>query len=144
MASEAPPEAAPSARVEAAPGIGVRLLRRKGAPDAAMPMVGLGTWQAKPGELEASVGAALRSGYRHIDAAAVYGNEKEVRRSRGRCGARAVRGCCAAVSSLPPSLPPTLPSHPTDPPALVFSDNSLLLLLSFAFAFAFALLLLLL
>ncbi|GAO18689.1 uncharacterized protein UV8b_00055 [Ustilaginoidea virens] len=43
-----------------------------------MPAVGLGTWQSKPHEVQAAVEAALRAGYRHIDTAAAYGNEKEV------------------------------------------------------------------
>ncbi|KAH8901340.1 aldo/keto reductase family protein [Thozetella sp. PMI_491] len=43
-----------------------------------IPAVGLGTWLSKPNEVTAAVEAALRAGYRHIDAAAIYENEHEV------------------------------------------------------------------
>jgi len=43
-----------------------------------MPMLGIGTWQMKGKEAYEAVLAALKAGYRHIDTAAIYGNEKEV------------------------------------------------------------------
>lgn len=45
---------------------------------AKIPAVGFGTWQAAPREVERAVEVALRSGYKHIDCAAIYRNEVEV------------------------------------------------------------------
>ncbi len=44
-----------------------------------MPEVGLGVWQSPRGEgTQGAVRAALELGYRHIDTARIYGNEKDV------------------------------------------------------------------
>ncbi|MEU5592699.1 aldo/keto reductase [Streptomyces sp. NPDC020298] len=43
-----------------------------------MPALGLGVFQTPPDETKAAVTAALELGYRHIDTAAAYGNERDV------------------------------------------------------------------
>jgi diketogulonate reductase-like aldo/keto reductase len=48
------------------------------APDVKMPLVGLGTWQARGSQAYAAVVRALEVGYRLIDTATMYGNEREV------------------------------------------------------------------
>jgi diketogulonate reductase-like aldo/keto reductase len=46
--------------------------------DVTLPAIGLGVFQTPPDETWAAVAAALQAGYRHIDTAAAYGNERQV------------------------------------------------------------------
>jgi 2,5-diketo-D-gluconate reductase A len=46
-----------------------------------IPTVGLGVFKIGPKDTEQAVAAALRAGYRHIDTAAAYGNERETGRA---------------------------------------------------------------
>ncbi|MDR1098827.1 MAG: aldo/keto reductase, partial [Tannerella sp.] len=52
-----------------------------------IPCIGFGTWQTPDGAVAAeSVRLAIETGYRHIDTAAVYGNEKSVGRGIAEAG----------------------------------------------------------
>ncbi len=51
-----------------------------------IPAVGLGVFQVPPADTERAVGAALRAGYRHVDTAAAYGNERETGRALAESG----------------------------------------------------------
>ena len=54
-----------------------------------IPQLGLGVWQTRAGAAcEAAVLAALEAGYRHIDTAAMYGNEESVGAAIRRSGVR--------------------------------------------------------
>lgn len=52
----------------------------------AMPVLGFGVFQASPDATTAAVAEALSVGYRHIDTAAAYGNEREVGRALADSG----------------------------------------------------------
>lgn len=43
-----------------------------------IPSLGFGTWNLDKSNASEAVSVALQTGYRHIDCAAIYGNEKEV------------------------------------------------------------------
>ena len=51
-----------------------------------IPQVGLGVWQTPPQDTERAVSTALEAGYRHVDTAAAYGNEREVGSAVARSG----------------------------------------------------------
>ena len=51
-----------------------------------MPQFGLGVWKAQGQDVVNAVKWAIEAGYRHIDTAAVYGNEKEVGQGLKECG----------------------------------------------------------
>jgi diketogulonate reductase-like aldo/keto reductase len=43
-----------------------------------IPLIGLGTWKSKPGQIKDATLHAVRAGYRHIDCAEYYANEHEI------------------------------------------------------------------
>jgi len=65
------------------PGHGIPVRDLEGG--VRMPVLGLGVWQLAEGrEAEQAVEWALEAGYRHIDTAAAYGNERSVGAALGR------------------------------------------------------------
>jgi 2,5-diketo-D-gluconate reductase A len=52
----------------------------------AIPQLGFGVFQIKPAETARATGQALEIGYRHIDTAQMYGNEKEVGEAVAKSG----------------------------------------------------------
>src|SRR4051812_28139130 len=51
-----------------------------------IPVLGFGVFQTPPAETIKAVDAALQTGYRHVDTAAAYGNEREVGEAIRRSG----------------------------------------------------------
>ena len=64
-----------SVRLNSVKGMNMELTFNNGV---TMPAMGLGVFQSAPEQTTAAVEAALATGYRHIDTAAAYGNEREV------------------------------------------------------------------
>jgi 2,5-diketo-D-gluconate reductase A len=65
-----------------------------------MPLLGFGTWQIKGKKAIESVGWALDAGYRHLDTATVYGNEREV--GRGLADSGVARDDVFVTTKCPP------------------------------------------
>ena len=64
----------------------------------AIPQLGLGVWQTPADVTAEIVAAALQTGYRHIDTAAIYGNEAGVGQGIAQGRRRRAKRC-----SSPPS-----------------------------------------
>jgi len=71
------------------------------ASGARMPLLGLGTWQARGREAAGAVLHALELGYRLIDTATMYGNEREIGRAVAESGVP--REELFMTTKLPPS-----------------------------------------
>jgi aryl-alcohol dehydrogenase-like predicted oxidoreductase len=66
-----------------------------------MPLVGLGTWQMTGARCQAAVRTALQVGYRHIDTATMYRNERNVGRTVRDSGVLRCRRARPAGSGAP-------------------------------------------
>lgn len=53
---------------------------------SSIPRLGFGVYQIPPADTEQAVATALQAGYRHVDTAALYGNEREVGRAIAASG----------------------------------------------------------
>jgi diketogulonate reductase-like aldo/keto reductase len=66
-----------------------------------MPLLGFGTWQITGHQATQATGWALETGYRHLDTAAVYGNEGQV--GAGLAGSGVPREDVFVTTKCPPS-----------------------------------------
>ena len=70
-------------------------------PGGPMPLLGFGTWQMTGGRCQAAVRHALEVGYRHLDTAAMYRNERDV--GRGVRDSGVPREQVFVTTKLPPA-----------------------------------------
>jgi 2,5-diketo-D-gluconate reductase A len=68
---------------------------------ARIPLLGFGTWQITGDDAVRATSAALETGYRHLDTATVYGNEREVGRALAESGVP--RGDVFITTKCPPN-----------------------------------------
>lgn len=66
----------------------------------AIPLLGFGTWQLRGDEAVRAVAEALRVGYRHLDTATVYRNEREI--GEGIRGSEVPRDALFVTTKCPP------------------------------------------
>lgn len=69
-------------------------------PAGRMPLLGFGTWKLSGREATDAVGWALDAGYRHVDTATIYRNEREV--GAGLAASRVDRGDVFVTTKCPP------------------------------------------
>jgi 2,5-diketo-D-gluconate reductase A len=93
------PEAGQSRQMDEERSMGVEGVAL--ASGAKMPLLGLGTWQARGRSAADAVLHALEAGYRHVDTAAAYGNEEQVGRGVSESGVP--REDVFVTTKLPPS-----------------------------------------
>ena len=79
-----------------------------------IPLLGFGTWQIKGAKARRAVGWALDAGYRHLDTATIYGNEREV--GAGLADSGVARDDVFVTTKCPPTQRRPRAGHPAHQP----------------------------
>ncbi len=87
-----------------------------------MPLLGFGTWQIKGAKATSAVGWALDAGYRHLDTATVYGNEKEV--GAGLAASGVARDDVFVTTKCPPGNGPAASSRRCAPASTCWAPTT--------------------